>query len=120
MRRLLFVEILVVVLGLALSQASAAPMANLTPISDVELAGSAQMAVPYADGRLSYYTETRADDLADSASWGEISSSKSFIALARNLVTVAAMGLFTAMIAVGVRSLWSMDPIRYPLRGGPV
>jgi hypothetical protein len=120
MRRLLFIEILLLGLGLGLSQASAAPMNNLAPISDVELAASAQMATPYADGRLSYYTEARAGNFADSASWSEGTTSDGFVSLARNLITVAAMGLVTAMVAVGVRSLWSMDPIRYPLRGGPV
>jgi hypothetical protein len=119
MRKLLLIEILVVALGLAVSQASAATMANLAPISDVELAASAQMAVPYSDGRLSYSANARTGEFVESASWGQVSTEASFVVLARNLVTVTAMGLVTAMIAVGVRSLWSIDPIRYPFRGGP-
>jgi hypothetical protein len=118
MRRLLFIEILVVALGLAVAHASAAPMANIMPISDVALAGEAQMAVPYSDGRLSYFTDARGGVLLENAAWSEVSSSKSFITLARNLVTVAAAGLVGALIAVGVGSLWTVRPIRYPFRGG--
>jgi hypothetical protein len=120
MRKLLLIEIFSIMLTLGLSGAHAAPVANIGPMSDTALTAQAEMAVPYSDGRLAYVLNVRDEIAADRIAMNTQPGGKTFIALARNLATVAATGLVMALASVGVGWLWMVNPIRYPFRIGPV
>jgi hypothetical protein len=117
MRRLLLVVIL-----FGAANAYAAPVGNIGPMSDVELASFGRMAVPYADGRLVYYSAPR--DAAKAAAYERqpaayerkagAAASESLASMAFWVIAVAACGFAFALGAVGLQSLWVQHPIRDP------
>jgi hypothetical protein len=119
MRKFLLIQIFAVMLGVGVAEAAPTPIGNLAPISNVELYARAQSAIPYSDGRLAYYTEVRAETAAESYTLNAVPAAKSFATLARNLFTVAGIGLIGALGAVGVQSLWVQHPMRDPFTDGP-
>ena len=99
------------------ADAFAAPVSEIAPMSNVELAAASQMAAPRADGRLAYSFDARYANLVFGADKGE--EAKGFAGALSNFAVVASAGLLAALAAVGVRWVWAQSPIRDPYQSDP-
>lgn len=117
MRRLLLIGLMSLSLGLSAAE-GATRISDLGPISDMQFASAAQMATPYSEGRLVSYIDARNAAPLVEAAWTNDATTKSIAMLIWRALAVAGAGLVATIAAVGVKSLWVQNPIRYYDREG--